>query len=99
MKWLIFLLFVFSTITMAADVEVHGSSLASEQKPVAKQVSIFDSTQTKVEAWQLGGMATTLEFMFSRGLRLEIEDIQPAVTLREVEQYGELDRVRLYGIT
>jgi hypothetical protein len=89
MKSLLF--FLLCTLSVVAS--------ANDTQPVPKQTSFFDSTQTKVEAWQLGGMSTTLEFMSSSGLRLEIEDIQPVVTLREVEQYGELDRVRLYGIT
>ena len=98
MKWLIFLLLsAFAVVTFAADVDTQESSLAFEQKPVAKQVSFFDSAQAKVEVSQLGNMSTTLELMFSSGLRLGIEDLEQAMTPREVEQSKELYHVRLYG--
>lgn len=98
MKWLIiFLLFVFSAVSVAVETE---SIPPMDQKPVAKQMNFSpDSNQAKVEVFQLGHTSSALELMFSSGLRLEIEDIEPATTLDEVAQHRELDRVRLYGVT
>ncbi len=100
MKSLIFLwLAMFSVATLAADVDIQKPMTTLEQKTVAKQMNFPDSNQAKVEVFQLGHTSSTLELMFSGGLRLEIEDIEPATTLDEVAQHRELDRVRLYGVT